>query len=265
MDPINTATASAQYAFAGARGNADLGRDEFLQLLVAQLKNQDPTSPQDSSAFAAQLAQFSSVEQLTNINGALSGQTKQLTQLAQAIGQAQAGQAAQTDQLAGRVDLQAASSLIGQTVQVRSGAVEWTGDGPAPLTVHLGGDVREVEVTLRNAKGDVVRVLRAGALPAGDHALDWDGAATDGAPAPAGTYTATVSAIGADGTPVDAAPAVSGRVDRVTVEGDGVFVWIGGRRLPFEALLAIGGASAEAPTTKARPDARPADRGFLPL
>ena len=65
----------------------DLGKDEFFKLLIAQLKNQDPLNPQDGSAFAAQLAQFSSLEQLTNINTALAAQNANYASLlnAQAV------------------------------------------------------------------------------------------------------------------------------------------------------------------------------------
>ena len=52
---------------ADATSNATIDKDAFLKLLVAQLKNQDPSSPQDSSQWAAQMAQFSTVEQLTNL------------------------------------------------------------------------------------------------------------------------------------------------------------------------------------------------------
>ncbi len=49
----------------------DMGKTEFLQLLVAQLKNQDPLDPSDGKEMAAQLAQFSSVEQLVSVNDTL--------------------------------------------------------------------------------------------------------------------------------------------------------------------------------------------------
>ena len=240
ISPLTASTSAASTGtLTGATGSPDLGRDEFLQLLVAQLRNQDPTSPQDGHEFAAQLAQFSSVEQLTNIDASLSSQAELLTELAGALTELQAGQSQMASELAGRIDLQAASGLIGQTVQVSNGAVAWSGEGSAPIALRLSGDVREVTVTIRDAEGDVVRTLRADALAAGDHTLTWDGAQSDGSPAPAGTYTAEVSAVGTDGQAVDTTPVLTGTVDRLTVESDGVFLWIGDRRVPFDALLAV--------------------------
>lgn len=56
--------------------NDELGKDAFLQLLVAQLKNQDPLDPQDNSSYIAELAQFSSLEQMTNVSSNLESLSK---------------------------------------------------------------------------------------------------------------------------------------------------------------------------------------------
>jgi len=58
-----------------------LGKDAFFKMLIAQLQNQDPLNPMDGTAFSAQLAQFSSLEQLTNMNEALTAQNQNFTNL----------------------------------------------------------------------------------------------------------------------------------------------------------------------------------------
>ncbi|MEM1117994.1 MAG: flagellar hook capping FlgD N-terminal domain-containing protein [Bacteroidota bacterium] len=242
MTPVSSASTASGFigqASLSASGSGDLDRDAFLQLLVAQLRNQDPTSPQDGHEFAAQLAQFSSVEQLTQLNASVQGQSGEFAAIGQALGALGAGQDALGERLSSQINLQAASGLIGQTVAVRDRAVAYDGEGAAPVQVRLGGAAREVEVTIRNEAGEVVRTLRASDLGAGDHAIAWDGADMDGAPAPAGAYTVDVSAVGATGAPVEAAPMSTGRVDRITVDGDGLALWVGGRAIPFDALLAI--------------------------
>lgn len=241
MNVSSTPPSATSAALQGATGSSALGRDQFLQLLVAQLRNQDPTSPQQGHEFAAQLAQFSSVEQLTQIGSTLSSQSGQLAALARALEGVQTGQAALSSALSGRIDLQAAAGLVGQTVEVASGALPWDGEAPAPVTVRLAGPAREVEVVVRDADGAVVRTLRTGPLGPGDHPVVWDGTLADGSAAPAGAYAASVTAVGPDGKPAPATPVLSGAVDRLSVEGGGVFLWVGGHRVPFGDLLSVSG------------------------
>ncbi|MGB3544474.1 flagellar hook assembly protein FlgD [Rubrivirga sp.] len=244
--PAATATPpSASSSPASLAGGADLDRNAFLQLLVAQLRNQDPTSPQDGHEFAAQLAQFSSVEQLTQVNESLQAQASLFAGLAAGIGGLQEGQVAMSDHLSGRIDLQSATALIGQTVDVSDGVVEWDGSGEVTVPIHLGDAAREITVTVRDSSGSVIRTMTVSGKPAGNHDLAWDGALADGSPAPEGTYTVDVSAVGADGAPVTASAVTTGVVERLTVDADGVSLWIGGRRVPFAALLSVRGSSSD--------------------
>lgn len=236
--PSGASVAAPTGGLTGSAG-ASLGRDEFLQLLVAQLRNQDPTNPQNGHEFAAQLAQFSSVEQLIGLNTTMSGQGKEIAALAAAMEGIRAGQTTMSDTLSDRMDLQSASALIGRTVQVRQSEVAWSGAGPVPLTVDLSGAAREVEVVLRGADGEAVRTLRTGSLASGTHELSWDGTGTSGAPVPPGTYTVEVRAVGPAGGAVEVALVQRGLVERLTVDGSGVSLWIDGRAVPFDRLLSV--------------------------
>jgi flagellar basal-body rod modification protein FlgD len=80
IESIGTSAASGTSSSASVQ-KKDLGKDEFFQLLIAQLKNQDPLNPQDGSAFAAQLAQFTSLEKLTNLNTAVTSQNQNIANL----------------------------------------------------------------------------------------------------------------------------------------------------------------------------------------
>lgn len=95
-----------------AAASAVMGKDDFLRLLVTQLGNQDPLNPMDGQEFAAQLAQFSSVEQLLNISDVLAQNGEMNGLLAQSINSG------------------VASGLIGKTVQASGNAISWDGENP---------------------------------------------------------------------------------------------------------------------------------------
>lgn len=138
MAPINSATAptpplgSAQPTPAGAipaNPKGALGKDEFLKLMVAQMRNQDPLAPADGQQMAAQMAQFSTVEQLITLNDTMAAQAS--------------GQAALLESLGGSLTLGA----IGKSVEVdASQAVDRNGD-PAPANTVLRGTVDGVRFT----------------------------------------------------------------------------------------------------------------------
>src|SRR5688572_21989306 len=91
-----------------------LGKDEFLKMLVAQMQNQDPLSPMDGQQMAAQLAQFSSVEQLVTLNETMANQA--------------AGQTALLESLGGSLTLGA----LGKSVEVDSSQATDANGNPAP-------------------------------------------------------------------------------------------------------------------------------------
>lgn len=157
-----------------------LGKDAFLQLLVTQLKNQDPLSPQDNTAFVAQLAQFSSLEATQNLS----------TSVDNIASQYQSSQALQ------------ASALVGRSVIVDSGSAVVDTSKGLNGSVVVPASNSDTTIKVYDTKLNVVATIDMGAQDAGTKPFTWDGKAADGTVAPAGTYSfvATGTADGAGTT-----------------------------------------------------------------
>jgi flagellar basal-body rod modification protein FlgD len=158
---------------------AELGKNDFLNLLVTQLKNQDPLKPMDSSSFVAELAQFSQLEQSSN----------------------------QSTLLQKSLDAQNASlqysllPLIGRGVSIQ-GAVIQLGTEPATLDYSLGQDAASVSLSILNASNQVIRAGTLGPQGAGAQQLKWDGRDQKGTMMQPGTYTYAITALNAQGQAV---------------------------------------------------------------
>ncbi|MGE8191094.1 flagellar hook assembly protein FlgD [Pseudomonas sp. NPDC086278] len=150
----------------GATGKKELGKDAFLQLLVTQLKNQNPLEPQDNGAFVAQLAQFSSLEGITTLNDTVSA----------IAGNYNSSQALQASSLVGR-------SVIAQTdTAVVDTSKSFNGTAVVPASVD------PVTVKITDSDGKVIRTLNLGSQPAGNASFVWDGKTDAGDVAKPGTY-----------------------------------------------------------------------------
>jgi flagellar basal-body rod modification protein FlgD len=153
-------------------GNA-MGKDAFMKLLVAQISHQNPLKPMDDTAFVAQLAQFSALEQTIGIN-------KRLDDLATQ----QRGTA--NTQLGG---------LVGKNITVRGTMTTLDSAGlGAPITFTLGDKATTVEVKIADASGKAVRTMQVGASAAGLVKMKWDGKSDDGLAQPPGPYTISIVA-----------------------------------------------------------------------
>lgn len=188
---------------------SDMGKEEFLRLLVTQLSNQDPMNPLNGQEFAAQLAQFTSVEQLLNIQQTLVANGELNVMLAQGINSG------------------VASGLIGRTIEADGSQLLWDGASAGGSGFLLDGAASSVEVTIQDAGGNHVRTLTLSATEAGRHVVDWNGRDEHGAVVPKGTYSMSISATDSAGEPVATKTFMSGRVDRVTFGQDGIKLWLG--------------------------------------
>ena len=148
-----------------------LGKDSFLQLLVTQMKNQNPLDPQDNTEFVAQLAQFSSVESLQNLT----------TTVDSIAGSYQSSQALQ------------ASSLVGRSVIINAGSTAVDTAKGMVGSIAVPASSAATTVKIYDAQSNLVDTVDLGTLPAGTASFAWDGKASDGTVVPAGTYSFTAS------------------------------------------------------------------------
>jgi flagellar basal-body rod modification protein FlgD len=198
------------------QGSSALGKDEFLKLLVAQLANQDPTKPQDSSQFVAQLAQFSSLEQQQNTVSRLD------TLL---LGQATANQTQ-------------ASSFIGKDVSYRGSTIHIDGKSGGSATASLTA-AGKLTVNVVGPTGDTVRSLDLGSQAPGDVAVAWDGRDSNGVVMPAGDYTLQPAAFDADGNAVAVSVRNSGSVTGVAFEDGLPVLKVGGSLIKMSDVTSI--------------------------
>ncbi|MBN3861202.1 flagellar hook assembly protein FlgD [Pseudomonas frederiksbergensis] len=193
-----TNTTTKDSLTSAATGGQALGKDAFLQLLVTQLKNQNPLDPQDNSAFVAQLAQFSSLEGITTLNETVSG----------IAGNYNSSQALQASSLVGRSVIAQTDKAVVDTSKSLNG------------TVVVPTSVSAATVKITNSAGTVIRTLELGSQSAGNASFIWDGKDSSGAVAPAGTYTFGASTT-IDGTNTSLITYLPATVNSVTISQTG--------------------------------------------
>jgi flagellar basal-body rod modification protein FlgD len=198
-----------------------LGKDAFLKLLTVQLQNQDPMSPLENNELVAQLAQFSSLEQLENIADSLQNNLDLNLLLTQVLNNT------------------AAAGLIGKEVVASGDEVALTEDGTADLTFDLEDDAATVKVSIMDETGTVIKTLGAEDLGAGRNVLTWDGTNEAGREVAEGTYTFKVEATNADGEAVTASTLVVGEVLGVRYEDGQAMLLIGGREVGIGDVIEI--------------------------
>ena len=194
---------------------SNLGKDQFLHLLVTQLQNQDPMSPLQPYEFAAQLAQFSSVEQLTQLNDAFSTQSQQ-TQLLSALSQTQFS-----------------SSLIGREILAEGDEISIPGSGKATLTCDVGGAGGKATLTLKDDAGHVLQTRDLGTLSAGRQTI------TLPSDLPPGHYHASIDIKGPGDSTVPVTTYESGVVTGVQFKDGQITLQMGDLSVGLGALVEI--------------------------
>jgi flagellar basal-body rod modification protein FlgD len=204
-----SATTAATTTAISQSGSNSIKSDyaSFLNLLTAQLKNQDPTKPADATQFVAQLAQFSSVEQQVNTNAKLD------SLLAAYSANANSNQGLNTG---------GTLALLGKTVQAPMSTAKLTSaGGTLDIGYTSGNDTQANTIQIKDAGGTVVRTLSAALSPTGN-TVTWNGLREDGSPAPAGNYTISLQEYQKNGVVTPSKVLLSSLVTGASTDTQGV-------------------------------------------
>lgn len=218
VDSVTAVTNSNDLSFTGSNS---MGKDEFLTLLVAQLRNQDPLDPAENTEFVAQMAQFSELEQLININDNLTESINLNYLTSQSIANSMA------------------SSFLGKTITAGSSSFYHNFGDDSVISYNLSDDASEVKVMVYNEDGALVNVLYDEHADRGMNKLDWDGKSSDGLVMPAGNYYVQIEASSADGAPVQASPYLVGQVEKVQYVEGAAYLTINGTTVMLGDVLEI--------------------------
>jgi flagellar basal-body rod modification protein FlgD len=194
-----------------------MGKDDFLKLLVAQLQNQDPLNPADSTQFTAQLAQFSSLEQLQNINDSLSSfkSSESTTNNIQS------------------------ADFIGKTVTATGNSIGVANGKADPIRFDLNNNADNVYLQVYDKYGNFVSDIQAGALKGGAQAVNWDGRDSNGTTVADGAYTFNVMAMDKDGSTVGSTSYTSGVVTGIDYQNGDAQLMIHDQEIPLSSVIRL--------------------------
>ena len=195
-----------------------LDKNAFMQLLVAQMNNQDPLNPADSTEMATQLAQFSSVEQLMNINQTLSAQGSASSALVDAVNNS------------------AAIGLLGKTVTAQSSQIAVGTNGTSSVSTNVTGAGGDLKVSITNASGVTVASKDLGSVNAGTQSVSL-GSLTSGLAN--GTYTVNFTLTDSTGAVTNPPAMVTAKIDGIQFGTNGAVVTSGPLSFPISAISSV--------------------------
>ena len=194
-----------------------MGKDDFLKLLIAQLAAQDPLDPMGAQDFSAQLAQFSALEQMTNVNSNLEIIQKLETALQNT----------------------SSVNLIGKTVESHGNAFNHVSGASDVLAFSLDRNAESIRIDIYDSSGKQVDLVKLGNQGQGKNTVSWDGNDPQGKPVSVGTYSFTVSAEDTSGIPIQVDTFSSGLVTDVVFGEDEIYAVVNGKELPLSTIKRV--------------------------
>jgi len=197
--------------------STELGKEAFLQLLLTQLTYQDPLDPMDDQDFVAELAQFSSLEQLTNISTGIE-------ELNDTVLQEQLFDAVQ---------------FIGKEIKASGETIQLEDGKASTIYYTVASDAEEVVANVLDEDGNVVRTVDIGSKTAGEYEFVWDGKDSDGDVMEDGVYTVTILTQDADGNAGLADTQIQGKVTGVESSNGTYYLRVGDVLVAFTNITEV--------------------------
>lgn len=218
LNDISSITSGANSSNPTLVNNITESKDQFLKLLLAQLKNQDPLSPQDPSKFTEQMTSFGQLEQLFNLNSTmgkvLSAQPSM--QRSEALG------------------------LVGKEISAKGDGIRIQGADKGKIGYQLQYPAKDVTIQVTDSSGNVLRVINAGNSSAGAHLINFDGLNSSGTEIADGNYQFKVSAQDKYGESIAVDPLVVGRVNTVEFGSNGPMLIVNGAQINMGDIITVG-------------------------
>lgn len=192
-----------------------LGKDEFFKIMITQIQHQDPLKPAQNEQMAAQMAQFTSLEQMVNMNQNL----EKLAMAQQPIAN------------------MGAANLIGKYVTTDSSRVVHSEGKYTDLNFELPADAAKVHLTILNEKGENVREFERTKIAKGPVKIEWDGKKSNNMSAPTGIYMVQISAVNDNDKQIQVKTTDTKVVHGVAFEGKDTVLLTGDIRNPTKMLL----------------------------
>ncbi len=209
VNSINTNQATSTASQNGVTNSKSvMGKDDFLKLMIAQLKNQDPLSPLDGTAFASQLAQFSSLEQLHNLNESVKRSVDANYLLVQSVNNTMT------------------ANLIGKETKLNLSTIKYSGQDSISLTYNLPQNAKEATIKIYDKDNNLVRTINCTDLSSGEHKLSWDFTDNNGAKVKEGDYKVEIEAKGLDGKDMKANLFITGIINGIKFTQNGAKILI---------------------------------------
>ena len=212
---VYTSTSSSANSSSSSATSSSSGTSDFLELMIAQLQNQNPLDPTDTNEFVNQLISYEQIDQTEEMNESLSSMLTSFNSLIST----------------------SAVDYLGQTVEAYGDTTSLQ-DGQATWGYSLSDEAADVTVTVKDSDGNTVWE-GSGETEAGKHTFTWDGKCSDGTQLSDGEYTIEIEATDADGGSVYGYTTVIGKVDGIDSSSGDTLLTIGGTSVALDDVIGV--------------------------